>query len=661
MGISASNIILIVIAVLIGVPAAIALVVFVFVPVAKGIVWLVVHIAKFIGSEFADILRVLGAIIMMIVIAPLALANALLVRRSAAAHYFEAIKTEAAAAFAAIYRVLIGNPARLLMLTALTEGLEQRLPRVVMLAPTGDRPASRVGQFDGYTIVGSLPGGGSGSKLYIAKPSPQKLAGFSRAGITGVDQVVIKSFSLLDGSSLPQIVRENRALPAAKRLGLILEHEVHDDRFFYVTKFVPGETLGIVTSRMHAVSGGAGLDDQRLHEAIDYAADLARTLHYYHQNGLWHKDVKPDNLVISAGQAHLVDFGLITPLRSSITLTTHGTEYFRDPEMVRMALRGARVHEVDGCRFDIYAAGAVLFSMIENSFPAHGGLSRITKRCPESLRWIVRRAMADYDKRYASASDLLTDIEAVQAATDPFALRPADLPSVKSAPAPARALEMLGPEQTEVGGPSIGSNIPRDRGDQAATMPAAGATSVAEIAAAFASPDLRPPHPTLSVTSWWSGRYTLDAPYLEWLRNTHAERVAGSASAVLGADAAVQLSRARHAARGARQEAAERLEKFRQGGRGTKIAAIVFVSVLAFGLAVLILSAVTNSDSAGSRSRPPDETSAAQSANQTSPAPGPAVSAGELVEARPVREFTSPKPAATAPGTTSPATPNQPK
>jgi hypothetical protein len=36
-----------------------------------------------------------------------------------------------------------------------------------------------------------------------------------------------------------------------------------------------------------------------------------------------------------------VDFGLITPLRSAMTLTTHGTEYFRDPEMVRMALQGA--------------------------------------------------------------------------------------------------------------------------------------------------------------------------------------------------------------------------------------------------------------------------------------------------------------------------------
>src|SRR5262249_31066541 len=155
-----------------------------------------------------------------------------------------------------------------------------------------------------------------------------------------------KSFSLRDGSSLPQIVRENRALPAAKRLGLILEHELTDERFFYVMKYVPGESLGLVTQRLHAESGSSGPAPRQLREAVEYAADLARTLCHYHQGGLWHKDVKPDNIIVSDGQAHLVDFGLITPLRSSLTLTTHGTEYFRDPEMVRMALRGAKVHEV---------------------------------------------------------------------------------------------------------------------------------------------------------------------------------------------------------------------------------------------------------------------------------------------------------------------------
>jgi hypothetical protein len=93
-----------------------------------------------------------------------------------------------------------------------------------------------------------------------------------------------------------------------------------------------------------------------------------------------------------------------------MTLTTHGTEYFRDPEMVKLALKGVKVHEVDGVKFDVYGAGAVLYSMVENSFPAHGSLSRISRRCPEALRWIVRRAMADMQNRYGSAREMLADL-----------------------------------------------------------------------------------------------------------------------------------------------------------------------------------------------------------------------------------------------------------
>ncbi|MFQ5750245.1 MAG: hypothetical protein ACE5H3_12455, partial [Planctomycetota bacterium] len=157
--------------------------------------------------------------------------------------------------------------------------------------------------------------------------------------------------------------------------------------------------------------------------------DLLQTLGRYHQGGLWHKDVKPDNIIISGGRAHLVDLGLVTPLRSAMTLTTHGTEYFRDPELVRMALRGVKVQDVNGVKFDLYSVGAVLFSVIENSFPAHGSLSRITRRCPEALQWIVRRSMAEMNRRYASAREVLADLQFVLAARDPFAVKPSDLPS----------------------------------------------------------------------------------------------------------------------------------------------------------------------------------------------------------------------------------------
>jgi len=402
------------------------------------------HVGRFIIGMLSDALRLVGAVLTSLVYIPMVLGCVIIGRWSAAGHFGRALMDELRAGRNAVYRVVVGHPARFLFLGPALEGLERRLPAAMAEAPGSDRPAGKAGQFEGYTIVGSLPAGGSGGRLYVADPSAQKLAAFARAGFAdrlGSGQVVIKSFSVKDGSTVPQIVRESRALEAARRLGLVLDHELTDERFFYVMPYVPGESLAVMTRRLHAESPASGLGDAQLRSAMTYIADLLTVLEFYHRGGLWHKDVKPDNIIVCDGRAHLVDLGLITPLRSAMTLTTHGTEYFRDPELVRMALRGAKVHEVDGVKFDVYGAGAVLFSVIENSFPAHGGLSQISKRCPEPLRWVIRRAMAEMHQRYPTAGAMLADLRAIIAAPDPNVLRPADLPSMREGGAAAVAFD----------------------------------------------------------------------------------------------------------------------------------------------------------------------------------------------------------------------------
>lgn len=492
------TIILIVLALIVVIPLGITLVVYIFVPACRGVLAACKHVARFIASELADTLRIVGGVVMLTVLALLAIANLILFRAETARHYRLALRDEAARALGACYRVLLGNPARLFMLTPLVEGVENRLPAMIATAPAPDADHA-ASLFPGYLIEGTLPGGGSGSKLYIALPNQSKLREFAREGNTNVDRVIIKSFSLAEGSTLPQIIRENRALPAAHRLGLVLEHHVQPDRFVYVTRYVPGETLGKVTEQLHHAAGPLGLDAPRLRQACSYVADLLDTLSHYHTQGLWHKDVKPDNIIISEGKAHLVDFGLVTPLRSSLTLTTHGTEYYRDPEMVRMALRGVRVHEVDGCKFDLYAAGAVLFSVIENAFPAHGGLSRITKPCPEPLRWIVRRAMADYDKRYSTADEMLDDLRTLLDATDIHALRPADLPSVARSPQLHAIYTDTTPPDNLAAPPAL---VPQHA---PARQPTAVTAALPARHASPASPVLR--IPDMRVVNWWTGQY----------------------------------------------------------------------------------------------------------------------------------------------------------
>lgn len=463
------------------VATAVAVVLFILVPILKGVSWLVAHLFRFAGAMVGDVFRLVGGVITTAVMSPLAVFNLVAGRWSAAQHYGRSIQGEVKGLGATLYRLVIGHPARLFCMKNMVEGLEQRVPAAMANVPPPtragggglkgtvvlgvNRPGLMAGviagvrgkdgpggraSFPGYEIVGTLPGGGSGSQLYVCRPDAAKLAAFERMGFGAVGDVVIKCFMLSGGeakgdgpgSTLPQIVRESRALEAAKRLGLVLEHELNAERFFYVMRYVPGDSLSLVTQRLHAASPTSGLEGQPLAEGLSLLADLVSTLAEYHGAGLWHKDVKPDNIIVAGGRAHLVDFGLVTPLRSSMTLTTHGTEYFRDPELVRMALRGVKVHEVDGAKFDVYGAGAVMYSLIENSFPAHGGLSQITKACPEAVRWVVRRAMTEYDKRYPTAAAMLADLRVVvQAARDGrlAGLRPADLPSVRDGGANADA------------------------------------------------------------------------------------------------------------------------------------------------------------------------------------------------------------------------------
>lgn len=400
---------------------------------------LVVHLFRFVRGMLGDALRLVGGVLTALLLIPLLAFNFLLLRWRTARHYGGAIEDELAAVALSTYRLAIGHPVRLLGLGALTEGFERRIPDVIARAPGSTASAIPVKKgdaktFPGYKVLGQLKSGGSGGRLYLAQPLADKLAAFARAGHEDPDKVVIKSFALEDGSTLPQIVRESRALEAARELGYVLEHELTPRRFHYVMPFVDGDELSTVARRMHDASGPEGLDDRHVEHAIDYAAQMLALLADFHAKGLWHKDIKPSNILVEEGRVHLVDLGLVTPLQSAMTLTTHGTEYFRDPEMVRLAMRGVKVHEVDGVKFDLYSAGAVIFSLVENSFPAHGSLSQVSKRCPDALVWVVRRAMADMQKRYSSAGEMLRDLQVLVLADDPFAVRPADLPSFQGVP-----------------------------------------------------------------------------------------------------------------------------------------------------------------------------------------------------------------------------------
>lgn len=281
-----------------------------------------------------------------------------------------------------------------------------------------------------YVVVDELPPGGSSARLYVVRKKDAEQGG---------PLFVLKYFDLRQGGSLESVVRESQAAELAKRLGLIIESNLGGTAFWYVMPYYHGETLtkGVLRNHTQAREQGKLLEHTRM--SIGYVHQLLQVIAQYHEAGVIHKDIKPDNLIIAGERVYLIDIGLMTPLGSMAQLTTHGTEYFRDPEMVKLALQGREVREVDAAKFDVYSIGAVLFFAVSGEFPTSGALSRLPNDVPLAVQWVVNRAMTGMEQRYANARAMLTDVDYIFWAATTGNLeqvKPADLPSFKGMPVP---------------------------------------------------------------------------------------------------------------------------------------------------------------------------------------------------------------------------------
>ncbi len=203
---------------------------------------------------------------------------------------------------------------------------------------------------------------------------------------------------------------EARAAGGLEHPGIAAVVEYGEEReFAYLAlEYVEGRTLRECFEQRH----GIGVAD-----AADIASQLLEALQYAHERGVWHRDVKPANiLVTSAGRVKLTDFG-IAHIKSSTQPDPGeilGTAGFVAPELYLG-------DSFDG-RVDLFAAGAVLYQML-SGVPAYVGTADqiMVKVCyetpvpPSTVRsWpalrpfdaIVMRALARRpEDRFATAAE----------------------------------------------------------------------------------------------------------------------------------------------------------------------------------------------------------------------------------------------------------------
>ncbi len=176
-----------------------------------------------------------------------------------------------------------------------------------------------------------------------------------------------------------------------------------------------------------------------MEQLVAIGAEILDGLGYAHQHGLIHRDIKPQNILISReGTPKLADFGIAKAVEASSTTQTAmvlGSVHYLAPEVA--------AGEPASIQSDLYSMGVVLYEMATGGVPFEGtnllaiasrhihdqpqAPSRSNPQIPVELNGLILKALAKApDRRYESAEEMARDVRAVPIKRDPVALASLD-------------------------------------------------------------------------------------------------------------------------------------------------------------------------------------------------------------------------------------------
>src|SRR5256886_540922 len=266
-----------------------------------------------------------------------------------------------------------------------------------------------LGELGDYELVEEVGRGGQGVVFRARQKSLNRT-------------VALKVISLGQWASKAHVKRFRREAEAAASLdhpSIVPIYEVgeRDGSCYFSMKFVEGGQLDEV-SRRRPIS---------IRHAAELIAKVARTVHYAHEHGILHRDIKPGNILLDdKGEPHLTDFGLARLVETESTMTRTlevlGTPSYMAPEQAA----GNNTQLTSAT--DVYGLGAVFYQLLTGQPPFAGGTTYETikllldtePRQPRLLNSKIDRELSticlkclekDPKRRYSSALALAEDLE----------------------------------------------------------------------------------------------------------------------------------------------------------------------------------------------------------------------------------------------------------
>src|SRR5438067_3393774 len=271
------------------------------------------------------------------------------------------------------------------------------------------RAAELLGELGDYELLEEVGRGGQGVVFRARQKSINRT-------------VALKVISLGQWASKAHLKRFRLEAEAAAKLehpGIVPIHEVgeRDGSCYFSMKFIEGGQLDEVIRRA----------PMSIRQAVELITKVARTVHYAHEHGILHRDIKPGNILLDdKGEPHLTDFGLARLVETESTMTRTlevlGTPSYMAPEQAagnNTQLTGAT---------DVYGLGAVFYQLLTGQPPFAGGTTYETikllldtePRQPRLLNPKIDRDLSTIclkclekhpERRYSSALALAEDLE----------------------------------------------------------------------------------------------------------------------------------------------------------------------------------------------------------------------------------------------------------